>query len=178
MITKLLCAKITICVFMRHVNLVALHVIIASFMRHRQLLLFTLVRRIFHCTLSAPVTREIDSSVIGRCRVNKGERDKIMHWKTEEGGEGGEGVDGVKRRQWISWKIKFSMISVGSTCDEGHGRQGKTRERKASMDGVQGRVLIGVSVSVVLEAWSGTLEEAGDKCACTHVSIAKYWSAC
>lgn len=65
------------------------HVIIASLMRHRQSLLFTLARCIFYCSLSASVAREIDSSVIGRygerARQNqRGERGKIIRSKTEE----------------------------------------------------------------------------------------------
>lgn len=64
------------------------HVIIASLMRHRQLLLFTLAHRMFYCTLSASLNREIDSSVIGRYRdrarengSGQGERGKIMRRK-------------------------------------------------------------------------------------------------
>ncbi len=76
---------------MRHVIFVPVHVIIVSLMSHRQLLLFTLAHRIFYCTLSASLTREIDSSVIGRYRgrerengSGEGERGKIMHRKTDE----------------------------------------------------------------------------------------------
>lgn len=61
--------------------MVPVHVIIVPLMRHRQLLLFTLAHRIFYCTLSASLTREIDSSVIGRYRERareneSGERDR------------------------------------------------------------------------------------------------------
>lgn len=76
---------------MRHVISVPVHAIIAPLMRHRQLLLFTLAHRIFYCTLSASLTREIDSSVIGRYSIGEGEngsaegeRGKIMCRKTEE----------------------------------------------------------------------------------------------
>lgn len=58
-------------------------------------MLFTLAHRIFYCTLSASLTREIDSSVIGRYRERESEngrgegerereRGKIMCRKTEE----------------------------------------------------------------------------------------------
>lgn len=59
---------------MRHVISVPVHVIIVSLTRHRQLLLFTLAHSIFYCTLSASLTREIDSSVIGRYRERNGEK--------------------------------------------------------------------------------------------------------
>ena len=68
-----------------------LHVIIVSLMSHRQLLLFTLAHRMFYCTLSASLSREIDSSVIGRYRERErengsgeGEGGKIMRRKIEE----------------------------------------------------------------------------------------------
>ena len=53
--------------------MVPVHVIIVSLMRHRQLLLFTLAHRMFYCTLSASLNREIDSSVIGRYRERERE---------------------------------------------------------------------------------------------------------
>lgn len=58
---------------MRHAILKPAHVIV-SLTRCRQLLLFTLAHSIFYCTLSASLTREIDSSVIGRYRERKGEK--------------------------------------------------------------------------------------------------------
>lgn len=58
---------------MSHVIPVPAHVIIVSLMKHRQLLLFTLARRIFYCTLSASLAREIDSSVMGRYRERERE---------------------------------------------------------------------------------------------------------
>ncbi len=58
---------------MKHVILVPVLVIIVSLMRHRWFLLFTLTHRIFYCTLSASLTREIDSSVIGRYRERERE---------------------------------------------------------------------------------------------------------
>lgn len=86
-------AETIICVITRNVYLVPVQVIIVSLMRHRELLLFTLAHGTFYCTLSASLTREIDSSVIGRYRRGERknrhsevERGKIMCRKAEERG--------------------------------------------------------------------------------------------
>lgn len=105
----------TICVFMRHMNLAAPHVIMASFMRHRQLLLFTLVRCVFHCTLSAPVTREIDSSAIGRYRDERGEPGREGQNNTQKvrgRGRRKEEEETGGRPSVNPWKIQFIVMPL------------------------------------------------------------------
>lgn len=57
-------AEMTICAFAKHVISVPVYIITVSLMRLRQPLLFTLSHTKFYCTLSASLSREIDSSVI------------------------------------------------------------------------------------------------------------------